>query len=215
MEPQRRRLLRDETHPPTRRDRVIVLLVSLSFFVLLIPLAHPFHASLVGWIVMLTVIGLPVVTINVLLPFSRWEQKPPTDGSPSHQKGSHEESGGELEWGVSDRGAKHLRARGGSRRRIKTVEGTSLRCEQQASGLLLNARPLLTVHLLQDGLVHLETDVQQFLITGATYWEMVFGNEGPTPMQAGLLLARLDELTDLLQAIVVGEAKPRAEQAQE
>jgi hypothetical protein len=90
MEPRRRRLLRGETHPPTRRDRVIVLLVSLSFFVLLIPLAHPFHASLVGWVVMLAVIGLPVVTINVLLPFSRWEQKPPADGSPTGQEGSHE-----------------------------------------------------------------------------------------------------------------------------
>jgi pilus assembly protein TadC len=75
MEPRKRRLLRGETHPPTRRDRVIVLLVSLSFFVLLlIPLAEPIHASLVGWIVMIAVIGLPVVTINVLLPFSRWEQ---------------------------------------------------------------------------------------------------------------------------------------------
>jgi hypothetical protein len=77
MEPRRRRLLKGEMHPPTRRDRVIVLLVSLSFFVLLIPVVRPFHASLVGWIVMFAVLGLPVVTINVLLPFSRWEQKPP------------------------------------------------------------------------------------------------------------------------------------------
>jgi hypothetical protein len=68
-----RRTLR-ESHSPTRQDRLIVLLVSLSFFVLLIPLAHPLHASLVGWIVMLTVIGLSVVTINVLQPFSRWEK---------------------------------------------------------------------------------------------------------------------------------------------
>ncbi len=74
MEPRRRRLLTGEMHPPTRRDRVIVLLVSLSFFVLLIPLAHPFHTSLVGWVVMVIVLGLPVVPINVLLPFSRWEK---------------------------------------------------------------------------------------------------------------------------------------------
>jgi hypothetical protein len=73
MEPRRRRLKRGETHPPTRRDRVIVFLVSLSFFALLIPLARPIHASFAGWIIMLAVIGLPVVTINVLLPFSRWE----------------------------------------------------------------------------------------------------------------------------------------------
>ena len=74
MEPRRRRLLRGETHPPTRRDRVIVLLISLTFFVLLIPLAQPLHTSVTGWLVMIAVIGLPVVTINVLLPFSRWEK---------------------------------------------------------------------------------------------------------------------------------------------
>jgi hypothetical protein len=104
MEPRRRRIIWGETHPPTRRDRVIVLLMSLSLFVLLIPLAQLSHASLVGWIVMLAVLGLPVVTINVLLPFSRWEQKPTTDGSLTHQEGSHEECRGEMEWGVSDRG---------------------------------------------------------------------------------------------------------------
>jgi hypothetical protein len=74
MEPRRRRIIRGETHPPTRRDRLIVLLITLGFFVGLLPLAQPLHASVVGWIVMLAVIGLPVVTINVLLPFSRWEQ---------------------------------------------------------------------------------------------------------------------------------------------
>jgi hypothetical protein len=74
MEPRRQRLLRGETHPPTRRDRLIVLLISLGSFVLLIPLAQPLHTSVVGRFVMIAVIGLPVVTINVLLPFSRWEQ---------------------------------------------------------------------------------------------------------------------------------------------
>ena len=74
MEPRKQRLLQGETHPPTRRDRLIVLLISLGFFVLLIPVAQPLHTSIVGLIVMLAVTGLPVVTINVLLPFSRWER---------------------------------------------------------------------------------------------------------------------------------------------
>lgn len=73
MEPRRRRIIRGETHPPTRRDRLIVLIVSLGFFVFLLPMAQLFHASPAGWIVVVVVIGLPVVTINVLLPFSRWE----------------------------------------------------------------------------------------------------------------------------------------------
>ena len=61
------------THRPTRRDRVIVLLISLSLLLVLLPLAHLIHASAVGWIVLLVVIGLPVVTINVLLLLSRCE----------------------------------------------------------------------------------------------------------------------------------------------
>ena len=61
------------THRPTRRDRVIVLLVSLSLLLVLLPLAHLIHASVVGWIVLLAVIGLPGATINVLLALSRWE----------------------------------------------------------------------------------------------------------------------------------------------
>jgi hypothetical protein len=51
---------------------------------------------------------------------------------------------------------------------IKTVEGTSVSCDQQASGVVLNGEPLLMVHLLQNGLVHLQTNELQFLITGAS-----------------------------------------------
>ena len=38
------------------------------FFVFLIPLTRWIHASLVGWIVMLMVIGLPVVTVTTRHP---------------------------------------------------------------------------------------------------------------------------------------------------
>ena len=73
MEAGRQRRHTHEMHRPTRRDRVVVLLVSLGLTLVLFPLAHLIHASIVGWIVLLVVIGLPMVTINVLLPLSRWD----------------------------------------------------------------------------------------------------------------------------------------------
>jgi len=186
--------------------------MSACFFLFLIPCVPLIHASVVAFLVMIVVIGLPMITINVLLPFSRWETPSTADGSPTNREQSMDVSGGEADRG---RRAFPLRAREMSRRRFKTVDGTSFRCEQRQSAILLNARPLLKVRLLKNGTVHLQTDDQQFLVDGATYWTMLFGDEIPTPMQAGLLLARLDELTDLLQAIVVEEASPRSEQAQE
>jgi hypothetical protein len=70
-----------EMHSPTRQDRLIVLLMTVGMFLLLLPLARNIHPQIVGWIVMAIVIGLPVVTINVLLPFSLWEQLPSEEES--------------------------------------------------------------------------------------------------------------------------------------
>ena len=75
------------THPPTRQDRLVVSFLSVGIFLLLLPLARNIHPQAIGWIVMIIVIGLPVVTINVLLPFSRWE-----DGGCTmlHEESRHE-----------------------------------------------------------------------------------------------------------------------------
>lgn len=59
---------------PTRCDRLIVLLMSVGIFLLLLPLTQNIHPQAIGWIVMVIVLGLPVVTINVLLPLSHWEK---------------------------------------------------------------------------------------------------------------------------------------------
>jgi hypothetical protein len=61
-------------HAPTRQDRLVVLFLSMGIFLLLLPLARNIHPQAIGWIVMVIVLGLPVVTINVLLPFGRWEK---------------------------------------------------------------------------------------------------------------------------------------------
>jgi len=63
-----------QAHRPTRRNRLIVFLMSLVFMLLLLPEARLLHAGLIGWIVMGSVIGFPVVTINVLLPMTHWER---------------------------------------------------------------------------------------------------------------------------------------------
>jgi hypothetical protein len=60
-------------HPPTRQDRLIVLLLSVGIFLMVLPLARTIHPQVIGWIIMSIVIGLPVVLINVLLPSSHWE----------------------------------------------------------------------------------------------------------------------------------------------
>jgi len=94
VEKRMQRCLGAQTHSPTRQDRVIVLLMSAGVFLLLLPLARNIHPQAIGWIVMVIVLGLPMVIINVLLPFSRWEQKLPPDGSPTHRERLQKESGG-------------------------------------------------------------------------------------------------------------------------
>lgn len=89
-----------------------------------------------------------------------------------------------------------------SRQRFRTIDGASLRFEKKAGHLFLNERPLLKVRVLNNGVVALQTDDQQVTIDGATYWDMLFGDEAPTEMRAGLLLARNDELFGRLRRIL-------------
>ncbi len=198
MEKRTPRLQVGETHPPTSRDRVIVLLMSLGFFVFLLAVPWDTHAPLVVWIVVIIVIGVPVITINLLLPFSRWENRITTEGLPTTDTPKGVVSGDKA---GRDRWVFPLPARSMGRRRFKTADGTSFRCEQHDGRFLLNGHPLTGIRLLNNGIIHLQTEDQQFLVDGATYWGIVFGDETPTPMQVGLLLARLDELMDLLQSL--------------
>jgi hypothetical protein len=190
---------------PTRQDRVFVLLTSWGLFVVLLLVICLIQGPAIDRVVLLVVIGLPVVIIKVLFPFSRWEIPSSNVLRPAPPVPSME---------VSDGSAKEdwqpflLRERKNSRRRLKTVDGTSFRSIQYDGRYLLNGRPLLKVRFSKDSMVHLQTDEQQFRIDGATYWTMVFGGQRPTPMQAGLLLARLDELTDLLQSSVSEKPDP-------
>lgn len=78
------------TYSPTRQDYLTVLLMTVGTFLLLLPLAQNIHPQAIGWIVMVIVIGLPVVTINMLLPFSHWEQPFSEEGSHENNKESHE-----------------------------------------------------------------------------------------------------------------------------
>jgi hypothetical protein len=66
---------------PTRRDRLLVLLVSIGLSCLLILALRPGQAGLVGWIVMGAVMGVPAVAINVLFRFSHWEGSPSAKNS--------------------------------------------------------------------------------------------------------------------------------------
>jgi hypothetical protein len=88
-----------------------------------------------------------------------------------------------------------------SRQRFRTVDGASFRFEKKAGHLFLNERPLLKVRVLNNGVVALQTDDQQVTIDGATYWDILFDDEAPTKMRAGLRLARNDELFGRLRSI--------------
>ena len=95
MEPRKPYRLLGEMHPPTRRDRLSVLLLSFGLFVLLLPIAGLLHGHLVGRIVILLVIGVPVMIINILLPFSRFPKGEPTEAG--------EEDGEEIQAEDEDR----------------------------------------------------------------------------------------------------------------
>lgn len=90
MEMRKLHPLHGKRHPPTRQDRLIVLLMTVGTFLLLLPLARNIHPQAIGWMVMTVVIGLPVVTINVLLPFSHWEQLSSEEKSRKNNGALHE-----------------------------------------------------------------------------------------------------------------------------
>ena len=73
MEPHQPHGVNDETDKPTRLDRLIGLLMSGGIFFILLPLARLIHPQAIGWIIMVLMVGLPVMTINLLLPLSHWE----------------------------------------------------------------------------------------------------------------------------------------------
>jgi len=56
--------------------RLVVLLFSLPFLLLIVAGGQLLHGGAWGWIVLGAVIGMPVVAINVLVFFSRWHKQP-------------------------------------------------------------------------------------------------------------------------------------------
>ncbi len=95
MRPEKQQMSRRAGRPPTKQDRVFVLLTSLGFFVGLIPLVCLIQGPVLDRVVILLVMGLPVVIINALFPFSWWETPSSPDGSPTTQGQSRDVSGGE------------------------------------------------------------------------------------------------------------------------
>ncbi len=61
---------------PTRGDRLVVLLFSLPFPLLIFPGERLLQGQAWVWVVMGAIIGVPVVTIDVLFSFSQWKIPP-------------------------------------------------------------------------------------------------------------------------------------------
>src|SRR5437879_1767027 len=86
------------------------------------------------------------------------------------------------------------------RKRMQTLDGTSFRFERREHVLFVNGMPAY-VQTLQGGIVELVTEQKTVHVSGATYWEMINEDERPTPLSAGIILAKYDELVGRLQRI--------------
>ena len=86
------------------------------------------------------------------------------------------------------------------RKRIWALDGTSFRFERNAEVLYVNGM-LARVHALSGGKVELVTEHKTVQVSGATYWEMIYDDVISTPLLAGMILAKYDELVGRLQSI--------------
>lgn len=88
------------------------------------------------------------------------------------------------------------------RRRIQALDGTSFRFERKAQTLLVNDMPA-QIHTREQGTVELVTEYKTVQVSGATYWTMIYDDLVPTPMSAGMILAKYDELVGQLWQIAL------------
>lgn len=79
-----------------------------------------------------------------------------------------------------------------SRTRRRALDGTTFRCEKRGETIFINDM-VARVQMQKEGVVTLVTEHKTVQVTGADYWEMIYGDVPPTPLLAGMLLASLHE----------------------
>lgn len=89
------------------------------------------------------------------------------------------------------------------RKRMRALDGSSFRFERKDHTILVNDLPV-QIHVTKDGIIELRTEHKTVQVNGATYWEMIYDDRLPTPLSAGLLLAKYDELVERLQQLAQG-----------
>lgn len=102
------------------------------------------------------------------------------------------------------------------RRRIQALDGTTFRFERRGQTLLVNDQPV-QIRTRPDGkgglVVELVTEGKTVQVSGATYWSMVYDDLMPTPLLAGMLLAKYDELVGRLQRLPLDQEPHEGEQS--
>lgn len=86
------------------------------------------------------------------------------------------------------------------RKRMRALDGSSFRFERKDHTVLVNDLSA-QVHVTKDGIIELRTEHKTVQVDGATYWEMIYDHRLPTPLSAGLLLAKYDALVGRLQQL--------------
>lgn len=96
------------------------------------------------------------------------------------------------------------------RRRVHSLDGTSFRFERKNHTVWVNDLPA-RVHVRENGIIELHTEHKTVQVSGATYWEMIYDDRLPTPLSAGVILAKYDELVGHLQRIEQARQKQQAQ----
>ncbi|BCL83849.1 hypothetical protein ccbrp13_63140 [Ktedonobacteria bacterium brp13] len=82
-------------------------------------------------------------------------------------------------------------------KRLQALDGISFRFERRMHVLFVNGMPA-HVHTQHYGIVELVTEHKTVQVSAATYWEMIYDDIVPTPLSAGMILAKYDELVGKL-----------------
>lgn len=96
------------------------------------------------------------------------------------------------------------------RKRKRSLDGTSFRFERKNHAVWVSDLPV-QVRVKENGIVELRMEGKTVLVSSATHWEMIDDDWLPTPLSAGSILAKYDELVEYLQHAAQGDQKRAGE----
>jgi hypothetical protein len=101
-----------------------------------------------------------------------------------------------------------------SRTRRRAMDGTTFRFEKRGEAIFINDLAA-SIQMQKEGVVALVTEHKTVQVTGADYWEMIYGDLTPTPLLAGMILASLHERIAKREELYAGLLRLRQDQQRE